>query len=286
MTAQTMNQQARTSGTAQDGGFRDPTVRKNRALAMVELTVRSILFDRKTMALAGILVLLLGVPLLWHQYADPEGENAAMGFFLGIMAMIYLQFIVLYTCFLYASALLTAENDDRTMTYLISRPIPRSEILLYKYIGYLLSMFTLFAIPIILNYLILAVYGGVGDIFRNLDVLAYILGGVFLAVMVWGALFVMVAAYFKNPMMPGFFYCIIWESFIANLGGALPKATVTYYVRTFVIQGLVATTDIIGSGEDSIYREMSMGMAVFYSLLMVLAFLGAASVEVNNKDFY
>ena len=291
MTAQTtnQNQKARTTGraqTPQDSKFRDPEVRKNRGLAMIELTIRSILFDRKTMALAAILVLLLAVPLLWHKYADPQGENVAMDFFVGIMAMIYLQFIVLYTCFLYASALLTAETEDRTMTYLISRPIPKTEILLYKYIGYLVSMFTLFAIPIILNYIILAIYGGAGDILRNLDVLAYILGGVFLAVMVWGALFIMLAAYFKNPLMPGFFYCLIWESFVANLGGSLPKATVTYYVRSFVVQGLVATTSLIESGDDSLYRETTMGMAFLSCLIAALAFFGAALVEMNNKDFY
>ena len=78
---------------------KDSKVMVNRGLAMVGLTVRSIFFDRKTMIVGAILLLLLTIPLLWLR--NPSGEDdAAMDFFMGIMVMLYLQFIVLYVCFL------------------------------------------------------------------------------------------------------------------------------------------------------------------------------------------
>ena len=96
--------------TAQTSVFKDPRTMMNRGQAVIWLTIRSILFDRKTMALGAILLLLLALPVVWqknnaldHEKLGEEKideEKAAMDFFVGIMAMIYLQFIVLYTCFL------------------------------------------------------------------------------------------------------------------------------------------------------------------------------------------
>jgi len=258
----------------------------NRGLAMVGLTVRSIFFDRKTMIVGAILLLLLTIPLLWLR--NPSGEDdAAMDFFMGIMVMLYLQFIVLYVCFLYATALVTSEIEDKTMTYLISRPITRFEIMVYKYLGYVVSIFTLFAIPAILNYLILAPHQGVGGLEDNLDMLAYSLGGIFMGVVAWGALFLLMASVFRNPLMPGFLYCIFWESFIANIGTNVSKVTVTYQIRTFIINGLKAIRESIAEeGDLPAHGDYTAGWAFVLAMGVSVLFVLLSWWMVRGKDFH
>ena len=80
----------------------------NRALAMMWLTVRSILFDRKTIAVVAILFLLLAIPIYWYQNPASDEEGSSIELFAILVIIIYLQFIVLYVCLLYGSALITS----------------------------------------------------------------------------------------------------------------------------------------------------------------------------------
>lgn len=258
----------------------------NRAIGMTSITVRSILLDKKTMAVAAIMLLLLAIPLVWLN-DPPSGEDeTAMDMFMGITVMIYLQFIVLYVCFLYGTALITSEVDDRTMTYLISRPINRLEILVYKYLGYVFSIFIIFAIPVILNYLLFAQHEGSSGIVDNLDILGFALGGIFIGVMIWGALFMFMASVFKNPLMPGFLYCIFWETMLANMEGNIPKATVTYQIRTFIINGLEAMKNSLTEGGDlPPHGDLTAGWTFAQAVVISVVFLFMSWMLVKEKDF-
>lgn len=258
----------------------------NRAIGMISITVRSILLDRKTMAVGAILLLLLVIPLVWLRSPASDEGDTAMDMFMGLTVMLYLQFFVLYVCFLYGTGLITSEVDDRTMTYLISRPINRLEILVYKYLGYVFSIFSIFAIPVILNYLLFAQHGGAGDIVDNLDILAFALGGVFIGIMLWGALFMLMASVFKNPLMPGFLYCIFWENLIGNLPGNIPKATITYQIRTFIINGLKAMKNLLTeSGDLPPHGSLSAGWTFVQAILISAVFIFMAWMLVKEKDF-
>jgi len=278
----------------------------NRAKGMIYITVRSILFDRKTLAVAAILLLLLAIPLIWlhdppsdtndvtNDPLDPDSNagssttdnNPEMEMFAGLTVMIYLQFIVLYVCFLYGTGLITSEVDDRTMTYLISRPIKRSEILVYKYLGYVFSIFIIFAIPVTLNYLLFAQHEGSSGITDNLDVLWFALGAIFIAVMTWGTLFMFMASVFKNPLMPGFLYCIFWETLLANMGGNMPKVTVTYQIRTFLINGLKAMKNSLAEdGDLPPHGDLTAGWTFAQAVVISVIFLFMSWMLVKEKDF-
>ncbi|MCK4747244.1 MAG: ABC transporter permease subunit [Bacteroidales bacterium] len=262
----------------------------NRAKGMLSLTVRSILYDRKTMAVVAIMLLLLAIPLVWLNDPpsnDENEKNPEMDMFMGITVMIYMQFIVLYVCFLYATALITAESDDRTMTYLISRPIHRLEIVLYKYLGYVFSMFLIFAIPVIMNYLLFAQHdGGLNGIVDNLDILGITLGGVFIGIIIWGALFIFMASVIKNPLMPGFFYCLFWENMIGNMPGNIPKATVTYQIRTFIINGLKTMKNSIADGGDlPPHGTNSADVTFMLAILISMVFILMSWMAIKERDF-
>src|SRR5258708_3553420 len=51
--------------------------------------------------------------------------------------LLYIRFIVPVLGVFYGTALIADEIEDRTITYLFARPIPRSSVLLGKYLSYL-----------------------------------------------------------------------------------------------------------------------------------------------------
>jgi len=219
---------------------------------------------------------------------DPEkDEEDAMDFFMGLIVILYLQMIVLYVCFLYASALITSEVDDRTITYLISRPIRKLEIVVYKYFGYIISLFIIFAIPASINYGILASDMGSSGITDNLDFLLFSLGGMLVGIILWGAFFIFLASIFRNPLMPGFLICIFWESLIANIGTNVSKLTVTFQIRTFIINGLSEVRESIAKdGDLPVHGDLSAPQTFALAVIVSIIFLILSGIKLRGRDFY
>ena len=261
----------------------------NRARALTWVTTRTIIFDRKTIVIGVILLLALAIPLYWLYNPPIDEENAELNLYMMLMVVLYLQFIVLYASLLFGAGLLTTEIEDRTMTYLISRPIPRFEILLYKYIGYVIGVFTIFVIPATLNYLILTAPDGLDRIVDHLDLLGYTLGGILMGIMAWGALFMFLAAAFKNPLMPGFFYCLFWESFMANIPESnVAKATITYQVRTFIFKGVELLRKQMEDSHEGgpPYGDYAVEWAFAATTMAAVVFLLLTWLKVRRKDFH
>jgi len=256
----------------------------NRGLTLIWLTMRTILFDKKTILVIIMLLALLAIPAKWLSEPPSDEEGAALQAFLMIVVILYLQFIVLYVCLLYGSSIITSEVEDRTLTYLLSRPITKLEIILFKYIGYVISVFLLFALPTILNYLMLAPYeDGASGLSKNADFLAFCLGGMFMGIMAWGAFFMMLATMVKNPLMPGLVYCLFWESLITNIGGNISKVTLTYQIRTFIVSGISETRSAFG---DNPWGDYPSWQAFTAAIVMAIVCLLIAWQVMKGKDFH
>ena len=129
-------QQGRGSGTAPVDKLRDmaryaPT--KGRTL--VEMSIKNILYDRKTLVFFGLSMFLLVIPSYWAYTAGGNGVDG-LGLFVMITMLVYLQFIVLYACLLFGASLFAEEEENKTLTYLTSRPVSNFEHVVYKYIGF------------------------------------------------------------------------------------------------------------------------------------------------------
>src|SRR5438046_10234760 len=73
---------------------------------------------------------------------------------------LYIRFIVPVLGVFYGTSLIADEVDDKTITYLFTRPIPRSAVLFGKYLAYLACTVLLILPSVVLVYLLLAPIGG------------------------------------------------------------------------------------------------------------------------------
>src|SRR4029434_9205572 len=75
--------------------------------------------------------------------------------------LLYIRFIVPVLGVFYGTSLIADEVDDKTITYLFTRPIPRSAVLIGKYLSYLTCTILLVLPSVIAVYfLIVPIYGG------------------------------------------------------------------------------------------------------------------------------
>src|SRR5262245_17385440 len=115
------------------------------ALRIFDLSLGQMLWSRRSVflgvLLGGPVVLAVALRVISDLYTSGFRVNGAMaggGTIFGMMIwLLYIRFIIPILGVFYGTALIADEVDDKTITYLFTRPIPRSAVLLGKYLAFL-----------------------------------------------------------------------------------------------------------------------------------------------------
>ncbi len=248
----------------------------NRASAVIEFTVRRILLSRST--ILAMLILLLPSYISLYLVYDTPGDVQWLEGFSDFSLLFFFQFFVILYCLVYGSNQIHEEIDRRTITYLTTRGMRRGEVLLYKYVGMVISVYLMLSISIIIMYFVLGLMAPASEIISSLDVLANVLLITFLGTMVYGAMFIMLGVLFRWPLMIGLLYSFIWEMIMANLPGNIRQLTIMYYLRSIMYWE-------VGVGEITTFKEMlSTSFSIFFLLFLTGIFLLIGLISIRRKD--
>jgi ABC-type transport system involved in multi-copper enzyme maturation permease subunit len=125
------------------------------------------------------------------------------------------------------------EIDDKTITYLFTRPIPRGAVLLGKYLAYLACTILLILPSVVLVYFLIVPLGG-GSIGAAFPSLLADLGMLAAGLVGYGAVFAFVGARLKRPLIIGLVFALGWEPGVLLFPGYLKRLTVAYYLQALV----------------------------------------------------
>lgn len=202
----------------------------------------------------------------------------------GVMIwLLYIRFIVPVLGIFYGTALIADEIDDKTITYLFTRPISRSAVLMGKYLAYLVCT-TLLVLPsvVLVYFLVIPINGGsVGEAFPRLLV---DIGVLAVGLAAYGSVFALVGARLRRPLVVGLVFAFGWEPAVMLFPGYLKRFTVGYY-----LQGLVPHTmpqDSGLSGLMQMFAETPTLVASMGSLAVLTATsLWLAATVVSTREY-
>jgi ABC-type transport system involved in multi-copper enzyme maturation permease subunit len=211
------------------------------AMRVFDLSLGQMLWSRRSVLLGVLLggpVLLavaLRVVTAWYGPGlRINGAQTGGEIVFGMMIwLLYIRFIVPVLGVFYGTSLIADEVDDKTITYLFTRPIPRRAVLLGKYLAYLVCT-TLIVLPSVMLVFFLVVPTGGGRIANAFPALVADLGMLLVGLAAYGALFALVGTQLKRPLIAGLVFTFGWEPAVLLFPGYLKRATVAYY-----LQGLV-----------------------------------------------
>jgi ABC-2 type transport system permease protein len=224
-----------------DTPLRQPPLARS-ALRVFDLSLGQMLWSRRSVFLAllvgGPVMIAIVVRVLWTLLPNStlRINGAAVGgaAIFGVMIwLLYVRFIVPVLGVFYGTALIADEVDDKTITYLFTRPIPRGAVLLGKYLAYLVCT-TLLILPSIVLVYFLVVPIGEGSIGRSFPLLVADLGMLATGLAAYGALFAAVGARMKRPLVIGLVFAFGWEPGVLLFPGYLKRLTVAYYLQALV----------------------------------------------------
>jgi len=211
------------------------------ALRIFDLSLGQMLWSRRSVflgiLLGGPVVLAALIAILTRTSLGAFRINgAAVGgatIFGMIIWLLYIRFILPILGVFYGTSLIADEVDDKTITYLFTRPIPRSAVLLGKYLAYLACTVLLVLPSVMLVYFLIVPVGG-GSIAATFPSLVMDFGMLIVGLAAYGAVFALVGARIKRPLVVGLVFAFGWEPTVLLFPGYLKRATVAYYLQALV----------------------------------------------------
>jgi ABC-2 type transport system permease protein len=258
------------------------------SIRVFDLSLGDMLWSRRTIFMAlvvGLPVLLSLIVRVLFELGAPINRNLASGSTLfGLMIWVFfIRFAVPVLGVFYGTSLIADEVDDKTITYLFTRPIPRGAVLVGKYLAYLACTTLLLLPSVMIVYFLIVPLGG-GSIGESFPTLAADLGMIAAGLAGYGAVFALVGARLKRPLVVGLVFAFGWEPGVLLFPGYLKRLTVAYY-----LQGLVPHTmpnDSTISVLMQIFQEVpTLASSLLALAIITLGTLWLASRTVETREY-
>lgn len=260
------------------------------SLRVFELSLGEMLWSRRTifMALVVGLPVLLALVIRLFDLAGASGvrvNNMAVdgpAVFGLIIWAFFLRFSIPVLGVFYGTSLIADEVEDKTITYLFTRPIARQAVLFGKYLAYVACTILVVLPSIVLVWLLVIPMGG--SLGANFLDLVKDLGIVAIGLAVYGAVFAFIGAWFKRPLLVGLIFVFGWEQVILAVPGTLKQFSVAYYLQGLVPHAM--PNDSFASMVQAIFRETpSLASSLAYLGLIEVVFLYFAARIVANREY-
>ncbi len=261
------------------------------SLRVFDLSLGEMLWSRRTVFLAIVVggpvliaVILRVVDALNVPALRVNGVKLAGPSIFGLMIwFLFLRFIVPVLGIFYGTSLMADEVEDKTITYLFTRPIPRAAVLVGKYLAYLAST-VLIVLPSVMLVYFLIVPIGDGSIPATFPTLLRDLALLALGLSVYGALFAAVGAWIKRPVLFGLFFAFGWENFAMALPGDMKRFTLAFYTQSLVPHAM--PQDGLVTLLQSVFKDTVNPVQAVLTLLVVLvAALALATRAVERREY-
>jgi ABC-2 type transport system permease protein len=261
------------------------------SLRIFDLSLSRMLWSRGTVFMALVIGLPVVIAIIVRSVTFLIGNNARVdnipisgGALFGAMIwLLYLRFIVPILAVFYGTSLMADEVEDKTITYLFTRPIPRGAVMMGKYLAYLAcTILVVLASVVIVYFLVVPINGGsiAGsfiDLVKDLILLA-------VGLMTYGALFSWVGAQFKKPLLTGLIFIFGWEQAALAFPGYLKRFTIIYYLQAIVPHAM-PSDDLLGMLQSLMRETVPISTVIIAVTLITVVFLGWAIRVVGRREY-
>ena len=237
--------------------------------ALVMITLRALLNRRRTLLLALLGVLLVGIVGL-YALSDPSPEQA-LEVTRSLLGDLGIGVLLPVVAVIVGTSALGSELDDGTIVYLLARPVPRWRIVVVK-------LLVAWAVVSLLVAPATLVAGLIGQDDPRLAVgfaVATVVGA-----LEYTAVFVALSLITSRALIIGLAYVVIWEGVVAGLFAG----TRTMSVRQHVLAVAEALGGADAAGITELAVEVGIGAIVIVTVAAtVLAARRLATVELRGE---
>jgi len=193
---------------------------------IVSITFRQLLFRKQIFLMIFFMLIPVAVALVWlGNVKEPE----PMIFFSEMYNRMYLHILILLVSLILSVNIFNAEFKDRTAAYLFTRPIPRWNLYVGKFVGLLLVQFTIVLPSVLITFWIIFAKGGPSGYWD--DLIGFLIISM-MAILVYSSFFAMLGIKLRFPLLIGLFVAFVWEIVISGFSTTVAKLTAMYHLQS------------------------------------------------------
>jgi len=207
--------------------------------ACVLLSLRRLALTRAMAAVVGLGALPVAICLLLAIHRPLGGLAEVHDVYEGFLRILYLHFIVFFSANILGFTIMRGEFDDRTLHYLLLRPLRRWELVTGKFLAFLVLCGVAAGASLALTYLALTLPGpgvreAVADLLGagRLAILAREWAVLVLGLVVYGTFAMLMGGLFRSGMFG--IVLLGWESALPYLPSALKLWTAMHYLQSLL----------------------------------------------------
>lgn len=240
------------------------------------------------------LYLLTGAPVLLiaiHALQVSKGywtlEDDTRGF-ASIFQFFYLRLGIFFGCMGLFTWLFRGEIVQKSLHYYFLAPIRREVLVVGKFLAGLATAWIFFGLSVLLSFsLTYSHYGAAGKAYifhgPGLGQLIAYLGVTLLACAGYGAIFVALSVFLKNPVIPAV-VVLLWETFYPIFPALLQKFSVMFYLRQ------LCPVPVTEEGASALFTVIAEpvspwlavpGLLCLCALILVIACLRIRKMEIS-----
>ena len=259
---------------------------------MMRMEIKKNLLSRRAIPIYVLALLPVGIASLIFIVSSIVGapdELEVGGEATMFYAFIYkggiLRFVVFFGCVVTFMNLFRGEILDRSLHYYFLSPIRREVLVAGKFVSGWLSTAAVFIVSGFLTNVILFMTTGFGEAMKYFfsptgigHVLAYA-GVTALACLGYGAVFLLLGMFFRNPVIPAI-VLFIWEGANPFLPSLLKKVSVVYYVESLVPVKLTSSNFQILADPAPLWLALP-GILMVTALVLFVSGLRVRHMEID-----
>jgi len=218
------------------------------------------------------------VALLWRA-VTPADQFVKADVYNRLSELIVFGFVLVMLACVFGTNLIAQEVEQKTIVYLLTRPVPRWRILLMKYAA---AVIATIAASWLASALLLLVTGSSATTPGGAKIeFAHDLGILALGSVTYGALFLLFATMFRRPLIVGLLYTFGLESWLPGLPGNFKLLSLMAYLRELAAHPAAAPVDVTDVAPD----PMSPALAWKVVITVIVVTITAACIVFSRSEY-
>jgi len=246
-------------------------------LHILRNTLKDLFRFKKLLVVLLISALPLLVAVLWRALT-PADQFVKADVYNRLSELIVFGFVLVMLACVFGTNLVAQEVEQKTIVYLLTRPVPRWRILLMKYAAAVIA--TIVAAWLASGLLLLVTAGASASGGAKITV-AHDLGILAIGALTYGGLFLLFATMFRRPLIVGLLYTFGLETWLPSLPGNFKLLSLMAYLRELAAHPAAAPVDVTDAAQD----PMSPALAWKVVIAVIVVTVTAACIVFTRSEY-